>query len=116
MTERIFEVEISNKTSKGYETATALEMPATWAEFHDALEKARIKDARDCHNELTKIEYPGIQRGMIGDNVIVNKRIGVFYRNPVRKSIVMIHKNCPLKLTLGRKNVVFTTYKRKISW
>ena len=36
MTERIFEVEISNKTSKGYETATALEMPATWAEFHDA--------------------------------------------------------------------------------
>ena len=69
MTERIFEVEISNKTSKGYETATALEMPATWAEFHDALEKARIKDARDCHNEQTKIEYPGIQRGMIGDNV-----------------------------------------------
>lgn len=69
MTERIFEAEISNKTSKGYETATALEMPATWAEFHDALEKARIKDARDCHNELTKIEYPGIQRGMIGDNV-----------------------------------------------
>ena len=48
--------------------------------------------------------------------VRVNKRIGVFYRNPVRKSIVMIHKNCPLKLTCGRKNVVFTTYKRKISW
>ena len=48
--------------------------------------------------------------------VRVNKRIGVFYRNPVRKSIVKIHKNCPLKLTLGRKNVVFTTYKRKISW
>ena len=52
MTERIFEVEISNKTSKGYETATALEMPATWAEFHDALEKARIKDARDCHTTM----------------------------------------------------------------
>ena len=44
-------------------------MPATWAEFHDALEKARINDARDCHNELTRIEYPGIQCGMIGDNV-----------------------------------------------
>lgn len=69
MAKRIFEVEISNKTPKGYETATALEMPATWAEFHDALEKARINDARDCHNELTRIEYPGIQRGMIGDNV-----------------------------------------------
>lgn len=69
MAKRIFEVEISNKTPKGYETATALEMPATWAEFHDALEKARINDARDCHNELTRIEYPGIQCGMIGDNV-----------------------------------------------
>ena len=69
MAERIFEVEISNKTPKGYETATVLEMPATWAEFHDALEKARIKDAKDCYNELTRIEYPGIQRGMIGDNV-----------------------------------------------
>ena len=69
MAERRFEVEISNKTPKGYETATVLELPATWAEFHDALEKARINDARDCHNELTRIEYPGIQRGMIGDNV-----------------------------------------------
>ena len=69
MAKRIFEVEISNKAPKGYETATVLEMPATWAEFHDALEKARIDDARDCYNELTRIEYPGIQRGMIGDNV-----------------------------------------------
>ena len=68
MTERIFEVEISNKTSKGYETATALEMPATWAELHDALEKARIKDARDCQHELTNMEQPGSQRGMIVDN------------------------------------------------
>lgn len=65
----IFEVEISNKTPKSYETATVLKMPATWAEFHDALQKARINDARDCHNELTRIEYPGIQRGMIGENV-----------------------------------------------
>lgn len=69
MGKMIFEVEISNKSPKGYETATVLKMPATWAEFQDALEKARIKDARDCHNELTRIEYPGIQRGMIGDNV-----------------------------------------------
>ncbi len=69
MTERIFEVEISNKSPKGYETATVLKMPATWAEFQDALEKARINDARDCCNELTRMEYPGIQRGMIGNNV-----------------------------------------------
>ena len=69
MGKMIFEVEISNKTPKGYETATVLKLPATWAEFHDALEKARIKDARDCCNELTRMEYPGIQRGMIGDNV-----------------------------------------------
>ena len=69
MGKMIFEVEISNKSPKGYETATVLKMPATWAEFQDALEKARIKDARDCCNELTRMEYPGIQRGMIGDNV-----------------------------------------------
>ena len=69
MDKKIFEVEISNKTPKSYETATVLKMPATWAEFHDALQKARIDDARDCHNELTRIEYPGIQRGMIGENV-----------------------------------------------
>ena len=69
MDKKIFKVKISNGTPKSYETATTLELPATWAEFHDALEKARIKDARDCHNELTRIEYPGIQRGMIGDNV-----------------------------------------------
>ena len=65
----IFEVEIGNKTPKSYETAAVLKMPATWAEFHDALEKARIDDARDCHNELTRIVHPCIQRGMIGDNV-----------------------------------------------
>ena len=47
MGKKIFEVEISNRTPNGYEAATVLEMPATWAEFHDALEKARIKDARD---------------------------------------------------------------------
>ena len=29
MAERIFEVEISNKTPKGYETDTVLEMPDT---------------------------------------------------------------------------------------
>lgn len=44
----IFEVEISNGSPKGYETATVMEMPATWAEFNDALQKARIKDGRSC--------------------------------------------------------------------
>lgn len=38
----IFEVEISNGSPKGYETATVMEMPATWVEFNDALQKARI--------------------------------------------------------------------------
>ena len=69
MGKKIFEVEISNRTPKGYEAATVLEMPATWAEFHDALEKARIKDARDCCNELTRIWYAGITGDMIGEDV-----------------------------------------------
>ena len=69
MVKKVFEVEISNGSPKGYETATTLEMPATWAEFHDALEKARIKDARDCCNELTRIWYAGITGDMIGEDV-----------------------------------------------
>ena len=65
----IFEVEISNGSPKGYETATVMEMPANWAEFNDALQKARIKDGRSCKNELTSIRYKGLQRSMIGENV-----------------------------------------------
>lgn len=65
----IFEVEISNGSPKGYETATVMEMPATWAEFNDALQKARIKDGRSCKNELTCIRCEALCRGMIGDHV-----------------------------------------------
>lgn len=65
----IFEVEISNGSPKGYETATVMELPASWAEFNDALQKARIKDGRSCKNELTGIHCKGLQRGMIGENV-----------------------------------------------
>lgn len=65
----IFEVEISNGSLKGYETATVMEMPATWAEFNDALQKARIKDGRSCKNELTSIRCKGLRRSMIGENV-----------------------------------------------
>ena len=50
MAKKIFEVEISNNGPKGYETAVSLRMPATWSEFHDALQKARIKDGRSCGN------------------------------------------------------------------
>ena len=69
MAEKVFEVEISNKTPNAYETAATLELPATWAEFLDALEKARIEDGRDCCNELTNIWYEGITGDMIGDDV-----------------------------------------------
>ena len=62
-------MEISNSGPKGYETSAVMGMPATWAEFNDALQKARIPDARFCNNELTKISKAGITRGMIGQNV-----------------------------------------------
>lgn len=65
----IFKVEISNGSPNGYETATVMEMPATWAEFNDALQKARIKDGRSCKNELTCIRCEALRRGMIGDHV-----------------------------------------------
>ena len=66
MAETIFEVEISNNSPKSYETATTMRMPATWAEFNDAIQKARIADARVCKNELIRIHYPGITGGLIG--------------------------------------------------
>ena len=69
MAKTIFEVEIRNNGPKGYETAVSLRMPATWSEFHDALQKARIKDGRSCGNELLYVGYDGLQRGMIGRNV-----------------------------------------------
>ena len=37
-------MEISNSGPKSYETATVMKMPASFAEFSDALQKARIKD------------------------------------------------------------------------
>lgn len=64
---KVFEVEISNGGPRGYETATTLKLPATWAEFHDALEKARIPDGRNCGIELTKSWREGISSGLIGN-------------------------------------------------
>lgn len=66
---KVFEVEIANNGPKGYETAVTLEMPATWAEFHDALEKARIKDGRACSNELTQIKRKGFPKSAVGEDV-----------------------------------------------
>lgn len=69
MNRTIFEVEISNSGPKGYETSAVMGMPATWAEFNDALQKARIADARYCNNELTRIAPEGFPRDVIGQNV-----------------------------------------------
>lgn len=69
MAKKIFEAEIRNDSPRGYETATTLKLPATWAGFNDALQKARIEDGRHCRNELTKIRYEGIVKSMIGEDV-----------------------------------------------
>ena len=45
MGKKVFEVEISNTGPKGYETATVLSLPATRAEFQDALQKAESRTA-----------------------------------------------------------------------
>ena len=50
------EVEISNGGPKGCETAVTLELPATWAEFYDAVQKARIEDERHCDNEVVAMD------------------------------------------------------------
>lgn len=69
MGKKVFEVEISNTGPKGYETATVLGLPATRAEFQDALQKARIKDSRCCRNELVSVNFAGISSGQIGRDV-----------------------------------------------
>lgn len=69
MGKKVFEVEISNTGPKGYETATVLGLPATRAEFQDALQKARIEDSRCCRNELVSVNFAGISSGQIGRDV-----------------------------------------------
>lgn len=63
---KAFEVEISNGGPRGYETAITLKLPATWAEFHDALQKARIPDGRNCGIELTRSWWAGLSSELIG--------------------------------------------------
>jgi len=65
--EKEFEVEISNGGSRGYETAIVLELPASWAEFHDAQEKARIRDGRSCEIYLLDIRRKKISQADIGE-------------------------------------------------
>ncbi len=54
----IITVEISRPGQFGLNTSATLEMPATWAEFQDAKEKARITDDRVIYShELCYSEY-----------------------------------------------------------
>jgi hypothetical protein len=64
----IISVEISRPGQFGLNTSATLEMPATWAEFQDAKEKARITDDRVIFShELCYSEYdwltPHIDKG-----------------------------------------------------
>ena len=63
---KALEGEISNGGPRGYETAITLKLPATWAEFHDALQKARIPDGRNCGIELTRSWWAGLSSDLIG--------------------------------------------------
>ena len=60
-------MKISNGDPKSCSTTLAL--PATWAEFHDALQKARIEDARHCENELLRVRRKELPAELIGRNV-----------------------------------------------
>ena len=54
----VFSVEISRPGKFGLNTSAVLEMPATWAEFQDAKEKARITDDRVIYSyELLHCEH-----------------------------------------------------------
>lgn len=67
--ERVFQVEISNNTPESYTTSVTLHLPASWAEFHDALQKARIEDARNCKIELLQSRRKDLPASCIGSKV-----------------------------------------------
>lgn len=66
---KFFQVEISNNTPESYATSVMLHLPASWAEFHDALQKARIEDARHCKIELLQSKRRDLPASCIGSNV-----------------------------------------------
>ena len=66
---RVFQVEISNNDAESYPTSTTLHLPASWAEFHDALQKARIEDGRTCRNVLSRVNRKDLPVKCIGPNV-----------------------------------------------
>lgn len=67
--DKVFRVEISNNTLESYATSITIHLPASWGEFHDALQKARIEDARRCKNELLQSRRKDLPARCIGNNV-----------------------------------------------
>ena len=65
---KMFEVEIGNGGPKSYETSVTLELPATWAEFNDALQMARIEDPRHCKNQVLHSRRKELPPSLIGRN------------------------------------------------
>lgn len=66
---KVFRVEISNNAPESYATSVTLDLPASWAEFHDALQKARIEDARSCKIELIQSRRKDLPANCIGSRV-----------------------------------------------
>ncbi|MDL2293794.1 hypothetical protein LJC60_04100 [Ruminococcaceae bacterium OttesenSCG-928-D13] len=63
---REFEIEISRPGTFGALTSATLELPATWAEYNDAMQKARITDDRVIYEvEICDIKRRSLQ-GRIG--------------------------------------------------
>ena len=64
----IFEVEISNTGPKGNENCAALELPAPWGEFHDALQRARIEDGHHCRITVRKNRWEDLTPVLLGSS------------------------------------------------
>lgn len=67
--DKMLQVEISNDSPKSYETSATLDLPATWAEFNDALQRARVKDPRHCSNEVLYSQFQELPKHCIAPNV-----------------------------------------------
>ena len=67
--DKMLQVEISKGAPDGHAPSVILEMPATWAEFWNAIQRARIKGPRHCKNKVLLSRHKLLSKKVIGRNV-----------------------------------------------
>lgn len=77
----------------GHETSAVLELPASWAEYHDALEKAWITDDRTIYSATRDGDV------LMADNFFEREFRKLFEDNPIMEDILFDGRACIGRLT-----------------